>query len=147
MIGIVALSALVFTLAIRFLPLRESQAVSGSASRPADGGARGRAAGSPPGEPAARLADVCARRAAVYQALALGFREPTAAYLEALAAGGELVDGLRAAVAWLGTDADLYEPALTALSRAAAAEPRSAAALRPWPSSTPACSPAPAGRL
>lgn len=103
--------------------------MSGSASRPADGGARGRAAGSPPGEPAARLADVCARRAAVYQALALGFREPTAAYLEALA-GGELVDGLRAAVAWLGTDADLYEPALTALSRAAAAEPRSAAALR-----------------
>jgi TorA maturation chaperone TorD len=104
--------------------------VSGTDPRPADG-APGGAAGSPQGEPAARLADVCARRAAVYQALVFGFREPTAAYLEALAAG-ELVAGLREAVAWLGTDAALYEPALAALSQAgtAAAELRSAAALR-----------------
>ena len=77
------------------------------------------------------MADVCARRGAVYQALALGFREPTAAYLEALLSG-ELVEGLREAVAWLGDDASLYEPALSALSRMvpAAAELGSAAALR-----------------
>jgi TorA maturation chaperone TorD len=91
--------------------------VTGRLPRPdaADG-----AAGSPNGEPAARLADVCARRAAVYQALALGFREPTAAYLAALT-GGELVEGLREAVAWLGPDAALYEPALTALAATGAA--------------------------
>lgn len=96
------------------------------AARP-EHGASGRAAGSPPGEPAARLADVCARRAAVYQALALGFGEPTAAYLDALVSG-ELVEGLREAVAWLGADAALYEPALAALSRAGAAVERSSAA-------------------
>ncbi len=101
-----------------------------SGPRLPDGGAPGTAAGSPPGEPAARLADICARRAAVYQALALGFGEPTAAYLDALVSG-ELVEGLREAVAWLGDDAALYEPALAALSRAgAAAERSSAAALR-----------------
>lgn len=77
-------------------------------------------AGSLLGEPAVRRADVCARRAAVYQALTLGFREPTAAYLEALVSG-ELVEGLREAVAWPGADGALYEPALSALSRAAAA--------------------------
>ncbi len=82
--------------------------------------AAGGAAGSPKGEPAARLADVCARRAAVYQALALGFAEPTAAYLAALT-GGELVEGLGEAVAWLGTDAALYEPALAALVAAGSA--------------------------
>lgn len=77
-----------------------------------------------------RLADVCARRAAVYQALTLGFREPTAAYLDALVSG-ELVEGLCEAVTWLGPDSALYEPALSALSRAAAAaDLRSAAALR-----------------
>jgi TorA maturation chaperone TorD len=97
----------------------------------ADGGAPGGAAGSPNGAPAAPLADVCARRAAVYQALVFGFREPTAAYLEALA-GGELVAGLREAVAWLGADAVAYEPALSALVQAgeAAAELRSAPAHR-----------------
>ena len=90
------------------------------------------AAGPPPGGPAARLADVCARRAAVYQALALGFREPTLAYLTALA-GGELVEGLREAVVWLGPDAAVYEPALAALARAGAelAQCGPAAALRP----------------
>jgi TorA maturation chaperone TorD len=62
------------------------------------------------------LADVCARRAAVYQALVLGFREPTTAYLAALASG-ELVAGLREAVAWLGADAALYEPALAQLTQ------------------------------
>ncbi len=105
--------------------------MSGTDPRLANGGAPGGAAGSPHGEPAARLADVCARRAAVYQALVLGFREPTAAYLEALT-GGELVAGLREAVAWLGADAVAYEPALSALSQAgrAAAERSSAAALR-----------------
>jgi TorA maturation chaperone TorD len=91
--------------------------VTGRLPRPdaADG-----AAGSPNGAPAARLADVCARRAAVYQALALGFREPTAAYLAALT-GGELVEGLREAVAWLGPDVALYEPALTALAASGSA--------------------------
>jgi len=78
------------------------------------------AAGPPSGGPAARLADVAARRAAVYHALALGFGEPTLAYLTALA-DGELVDGLREAVAWLGPDAAVYEPALEGLSRAGAA--------------------------
>jgi TorA maturation chaperone TorD len=81
--------------------------------------------------PAARLADICARRAAVYQALVLGFREPSEPYLAALA-GGELVEGLREAVAWLGPDAVTYEPALTALehARGQAAKLGVAAALR-----------------
>jgi putative dimethyl sulfoxide reductase chaperone len=84
------------------------------------GGGGGGGAGSCLDEPPPRLADVCARRAAVYQALALGFCEPTAAYLSALA-GGELVEGLREAVAWLGSDAELYEPALAALAAAGSA--------------------------
>jgi len=92
------------------------------------GGAGEGAAGPPQGGPAARLADVCARRAAVYQALALGFGEPTAAYLTALA-DGELIDGLREAVAWLGPDAAAYEPAFAALSQAGAAVAETAAAL------------------
>jgi len=75
------------------------------------------AAGSPHGEPAARQADVCACRAAVYHALALGFCEPTAAYVEALACG-ELVGGLREAVAWLRADAAVYDAALAELERA-----------------------------
>ena len=93
--------------------------MSGAGPRPADGAPEG-AAGSPAGEPAALLADVCACRAAVYQALVLGFREPTAGYIEALA-GGELVEGLREAVAWLGAEAAAYEPALAGLHSAAAA--------------------------
>ncbi len=103
--------------------------MTGPLPRPAHDAAGG-AAGSPKGEPAARLADVCARRAAVYQALAFGFAEPTAAYLAALT-GGELADGLHEAVAWLGPDAALYEPALTALAAAgaAAAQAEPAAAL------------------
>jgi TorA maturation chaperone TorD len=67
-----------------------------------------------------RLADVCARRAAVYQALVFGFREPTAAYLAALVSG-ELVAGLREAIAWLGSDAALYEPALAQFAQFAQA--------------------------
>jgi putative dimethyl sulfoxide reductase chaperone len=74
----------------------------------------------PAHDAAGGAADVCARRAAVYQALALGFVEPTAAYLAALT-GGELVEGLREAVAWLGPDAALYELALTALAAAGSA--------------------------
>ena len=58
---------------------------------------------------AARLADVCARRSAVYQALVLGFGEPSAPYLAALV-GGELVEGLREAVSWLGPDAACTSP-------------------------------------
>ncbi len=93
------------------------------------GGAREGAAGPPLcGGPATRLADVCARRAAVYQALALGFGEPTLAYLTALA-DGELVDGLREAVAWLGPDAAAYEAAFAALSQAGAAVAETATAL------------------
>jgi len=80
----------------------------------------GRAAGAPEGEPAARLADVCARRGAVYQALALGLGDPTPAYCEALRSG-ELHDGLRAAVAWLGDDAAVYETAFQALSQTGSA--------------------------
>ena len=70
-------------------------------------------------DPGARLADVCARRAAVYQALVLGFGEPSQPYLAALV-DGDLGDGLREAVAWLGPDAASYEPALSALGRAGA---------------------------
>ncbi|HUK77809.1 MAG TPA: molecular chaperone TorD family protein [Thermoleophilia bacterium] len=87
----------------------------------------GPAARPPKGKPGARLADVCARRAAVYQALALGFGEPTLAYLTALA-DGELVDGLREAVAWLGPDAAAYEPAFAVLSQAGAAVARTGVA-------------------
>jgi TorA maturation chaperone TorD len=68
---------------------------------------------------AARLADVCSRRAAVYRALVLGFGEPSEPYLAAVV-GGELVEGLRAAVSWLGPDAACYEPALTGLAQAGA---------------------------
>ena len=93
--------------------------MSGSGSRSSRGGREEGAAGPPSGGPAARLADVCSRRAAVYQALALGLAEPTLAYLAALA-DGELVDGLREAVAWLGPHAAAYEPALAALARAGA---------------------------
>jgi len=78
------------------------------------------AAGSPAGEPAAYLADVCARRAAVYGALTNGFSEPTADSIQALA-GGELVELLRDAVAWLGADAALYDPALRSLTQEASA--------------------------
>jgi TorA maturation chaperone TorD len=46
--------------------------------------------------------------------LALGFSEPSAKYVEALA-GGEVVALLRDAVGWLRTDAVAYEPALTTL--------------------------------
>lgn len=101
--------------------------MTGSGPRSVKDGAPAGAAGSPQGEPAARLADVCARRAAVYQALAYGFAEPTAALLDALVSG-ELVDGLREAAAWLGRDASLYEPALVALSRAAESEAQAGAA-------------------
>jgi len=88
------------------------------------------ATGVPQGTPVARLADVCARRAAVYQALVLGFGEPSELYLAALV-GGELVEGLREAVAWLGPDAVSYEPALTALGHAGGqAAKLGAAALR-----------------
>jgi len=102
--------------------------MSESGSRGSRGGPEEGAAGPPSGGPAARLADVCARRAAVYQALALGFGEPTLAYLTALA-DGELVDGLHEAVAWLGPDAAAYEPALAALSRAGAAVAATGAAV------------------
>lgn len=73
-----------------------------------------------PSESSARLADVCARRAAVYQALAIGLAEPTRTFLDAWCSG-ELVDGLRCAVAWLGEDARHYEPVFRSLEQAAAA--------------------------
>jgi len=77
-------------------------------------------AGPPAGGPAARLADVCARRAAVYEALNYGFSEPSAAYVEALASGA-VVALLADAVAWLGDGAAAYAPALETLTGAAAA--------------------------
>jgi putative dimethyl sulfoxide reductase chaperone len=75
-------------------------------------------AGSPSGEPAAHLADVCVRRAAVYEALTYGFSEPTAAYVEALARG-EVMEFLGNAITWLRADAAAYDPALATLARAA----------------------------
>ena len=76
------------------------------------------AAGPPSGGPAARLADVCARRAAVYEVLTYGLGEPTLEFIEALA-GGQIEALLREAVAWLGPDADVYAAALTSLTDAA----------------------------
>jgi len=86
----------------------------GRSGRPGDG----RAAGSPEGESAARLADVCSRRATVYEVLATGLAEPTPA-LVAVLDGGGLVQALREAVAWLGPDAAAYDTALGLLERAA----------------------------
>jgi TorA maturation chaperone TorD len=60
-------------------------------------------------------ADACAGRATVYQVLALGFGEPTAGLVEALASG-ELAGAVRAAVAWLGPAAASFEPALAGLA-------------------------------
>ncbi len=79
----------------------------------------GRAAGSPEGEPAARLADVCARRATVYRVLAVGLALPTPDFVASVV-DGELVDVLGEAVAWLGTDAAAYAPALDQLASAEA---------------------------
>jgi putative dimethyl sulfoxide reductase chaperone len=76
-------------------------------------------AGSSSGEPAVRRADVCVRRAAVYEALTYGFSEPTAEYVEALARG-EVVGFLSDAVSWLHVDAAAYDPAFATLARAAA---------------------------
>jgi len=81
---------------------------------------QGGAAGSPAGEPAARFADVCARRGVVYEALALGLGRPTEAYVATLGSG-ELTAGLREAVSWLGDDAARYEIAFDSLTRAGAA--------------------------
>ena len=53
----------------------------------AAGAQRGRAADSLSSESAARLADVCARRGAVYKALAVGFSEPTLRLVDALCDG------------------------------------------------------------
>ncbi len=77
-------------------------------------------AGSPPGEPAARLADECARRAAIYETLNYGFSEPTAEYVGALARG-QVEEYLGDAVTWLGADAAAYDAALATLARAASA--------------------------
>jgi TorA maturation chaperone TorD len=67
-------------------------------------------------EPVVRRADACARRAAVYAVLALGFAEPSRPSIEALAAG-EFAEGIRDALgqpsANLVLDAALDE--LTAL--------------------------------
>lgn len=76
-------------------------------------------AGPPPGGPAARLADVCAGYAAVYEALTYGFSEPSAAYVEALASG-EIGALLGDALTWLRARAGAYAPALETLSGAAA---------------------------
>jgi TorA maturation chaperone TorD len=75
----------------------------------------GRAAGSAEGEPAARLAAVCARRAAVYRALVLGFAEPSPALVTSL---GDLASTLTDVVAWLGPDAAMYDPAIELLASA-----------------------------
>jgi len=78
------------------------------------------AAGPPTCGPAAGHAGGSAPRAAVYQALTYGFSEPTADYVEALQSG-TLVTFLHDAVAWLGADAALYDPALRSLTQAASA--------------------------
>ena len=82
-------------------------------------GSKLEAAGPPSGGPAARLADVCARRAAVYEVLTYGFNEPTVGLVEALA-DGQMTAMLKEAAAWLGADADVYAAALDSLSGAAA---------------------------
>lgn len=75
-----------------------------------------RTTGLPQKEPVVRRADACARRAAVYAVLALGFAEPSRPSLEALTAGG-FAEGIREALgqpsANLVLDAALDE--LTAL--------------------------------
>jgi putative dimethyl sulfoxide reductase chaperone len=75
------------------------------------------AAGPPGGGPAASLADVCAGRAAVYEVLAYGFSEPSAALVGALASG-EVVALVRGAVGWLRGGVVVYEPALAILAEA-----------------------------
>ena len=77
------------------------------------------AAGSPSGEPAAHLADGCARRAAVFEVLTYGFSEPTLGFIEAFASG-RTTALLKEAVVWPSPDADAYAAALTSLSGAAA---------------------------
>jgi putative dimethyl sulfoxide reductase chaperone len=74
--------------------------------------------GPPHGGPSVRLADACARRAAVYEALTYGFGEPGAAYVEALASG-RIVAVLRDAVAGQRVDAAAYELAFATLEEAA----------------------------
>ena len=64
-----------------------------------------------------RAGDRCARRAAVYEALVFGLRQPSAAYLTALI-DGSLGDGLRSAVSGLDCDESTYKPALAAFDRA-----------------------------
>ncbi len=79
--------------------------------------------GPPPGGPSVRLSDVCARRAAVYEALTYGFSEPSAAYVEALASG-RIVEVLRDAVATLRAGAATYQPAIATLVEAASTTAR-----------------------
>lgn len=80
--------------------------------------ARTRDAADPPeGGPAASLAEVCARRAAVYEVLTYGFSEPGAVFAEALASG-DVVALVRGAVGWLRGGAVVYEPALATLTDA-----------------------------
>lgn len=90
-------------------------------SRPdeTDTGRPQEAAGSPSGGPAARLADVCARRAAVFEVLTYGFSEPTLGFIEAFASGWTTAL-LKEAVVWPSPDADAYAAALTSLLGAAA---------------------------
>ena len=73
-----------------------------------------------PSESSARRADLCARRGAVYRALALGFGEPRLPYVDALC-DGELAGGLRDAVAQPADQAGRYAAALDALDGEAAA--------------------------
>ena len=77
------------------------------------------AVGSPSGEPAARLADGCARRAAVYEVLTYGFSEPTLGFIEAVASE-QTTALLKEAVVGQSSDADAYAAGLASLSRAAA---------------------------
>lgn len=64
-----------------------------------------------------RAGDRCAQRAAVYEALVFGLRQPSAAYLTALI-DGSLGEGLRSAVSGLDCDESTYKPALAAFDRA-----------------------------
>jgi len=75
--------------------------------------------GPPHGGPSVPPADTCLRRAVMYEVLTLGFREPSAASVEAFLTG-ELVATVRECVAGLEGDKAGYEPAIAALESAAA---------------------------
>ena len=146
-IGIVALAALVVHARRALSAARGAFLARGRRGhRRGDGGGES-AAGSPLGRagraPGRRLRPPCRR----LPGAALGLREPTAAYLDGACLRRARRGSAKRSPGWAPT-APLYEPALSALSRGAAAAADLCRRSPPaWPPSTPACSPAPAARL